>query len=330
MKKIITTIFAVLFLASCSYPNGNLPNDTFSEETQTNLYTSPTLDTSEPEIETQTNEYISLVTDTITDGIITSMDVDYWLRISFYKDNISDKTIVFDSIEYTGVYKKSVTNRMNSYVTDEYKSKDGVEFEIRSDTNELVGIFFRSSKDFRLTEISKPEKELTYEMLIATATSIASRCVDDISDYSLIVGEVETYFYTVMGTEHEMLCYPITYVRKINGYPTSDYITIRITDKGSLASIICGDIYAFKNVSVNFDETAVTKSISDKLDSIYEEYQVKSFSFNDQRIVCTPNKEIGILSDISVKLYNDSDGELDTIVVLLTVVDDISPVSMGE
>ncbi len=303
MKRAIAIILTILFLTSCNI-----------------LSCSEDSDVSQQESEAPINMYNSLIADTITDGIITDMEVDYWNGISCHKDNMIDKTIFFDGVEYNCSYQTSIINRMNSYTTDKYRSKDGVEFGVRSDTNDLVSIFFRSSEAFRIRESALPETQLPYETLISIATSIASKSVNDLSEYSLVVGDSATYTYTVTGAKREMICYPITYVKNINGYPSSDYITIVITNKGSLSAIHLGDINAFENIPLDFESTTVTNSISNKLDSIYIEHQIKGFNIGEQRIVCTPNREICILSYVSVQLKNESGAEIDTKVALLTVI----------
>lgn len=108
----------------------------------------------------------------------------------------------------------------------------------------------------------------------------------------------------------------------MNGYFSSDFIAVKVTSKGTLASIKMGDINAFANATIAFEETAMNQSISKKIESTYKnsKLNMKNSNVKDQKIVLTPNGDICMYSDIVVEGVDDSNTTVSTRVVILTVL----------
>lgn len=83
-----------------------------------------------------------------------------------------------------------------------------------------------------------------------------------------------------------------------------------------------GDINAFSDVSIAFEETTMNQSISKKIESTYKnsKLNMKNSNVKDQKIVLTPNGDICMYSDIVVEGVDDSNITTKTGVSILTVL----------
>ena len=176
--------------------------------------------------------------------------------------------------------------------------------------------------DFFESQPFLPEVNNPYESAISFATEIASTYVDDIADYTQIIGEPTTQYKEKDGVTYEITYYYITFAKKINDYFSSDYISIKVTSKGTLASIVMGDINAFDGVMLDFDPTAVNKSIAEKVDASYKDngLEVTQWNITDQKIVVTPNGYICMYSTVEVEGKGISDAEVNTGICIMTVL----------
>lgn len=108
----------------------------------------------------------------------------------------------------------------------------------------------------------------------------------------------------------------------MNGYFSSDFIAVKVTSKGTLASIKMGDINAFANATIAFKETAMNQSISKKIETTYKKSKlnIKKFNIEDQKIVLTPHGDICMYSGIVIDGVDDSNTTTKTGVSILTVL----------
>lgn len=264
---------------------------------------------------------MSLISDSVTDEYSVDSEIDYWTGIYFEKEDMEDKTCLVFGDSYTGSYSKSIVDKMNSYTTDIYVGSDNIEFGLRSDTEELVYINLMNS-DFFDTQPYLPEIDNPNDTAISLSTEIASHYVDDIEDYTQISDEPVTRYKERDGQTYQITYYIVTFARKINGFFSSDYISVKVTSKGTLASIMIGDIGAFDNTTLDFDTTVMNQSISNKIESSYKRSKlvVKKSNVDDQKIVLTPNGDICMYSSIVIDGVDDSNIETQTGVSILTIL----------
>lgn len=265
--------------------------------------------------------YTSLISDSVNNEYSANPEVDYWTGTYFEKDDMVDKTCLVLDNSYSGSYKWSITNKMNSYTTDIYFDKNHIEFGLRSDTGELVYINLMNA-DFFDTQPYLPEVHNSNETAISLATKIASKYVDNIEDYTQISDEPVTQYKEREGKTYQITYYVVTFAKKINGYFSSDYIAVKVTSKGTLASIMMGDIGAFDDAMLNFDATTMNQSISKKIEATYKESKltVKESNIDDQKIVLTPNGDICMYSTVIINGVDDSNVETQTGVRVLTIL----------
>ena len=265
--------------------------------------------------------YTSLVADCYNDEYAMAFDIDYWTGIYFQKENMVDKTCFAFGNSYSGSYKRSIINRMNSYTTDLYVDENSITFGLRSDTGDLVSINFMNSHFFD-TQPYLPEVDDPEGTAISLSTEIASAYVDNIAEYTLTSITPVTRYKERDGETYQITYYTLTFVKKIDGYLSSDLIGVKVTSKGTLASITMGDIGAFDGITPHFDTEAMNQSISSKIDAIYpkKKLEVKKSTVEDQRLAINPNGEICMLTVMLIDGVNESNIEVQTGVSILTIL----------
>lgn len=270
---------------------------------------------------THYEKYTSLISDSVNDQYSVNAEIDFWTGTYFEKKNMADKTCTVLGKSYTGSYSKSIIDKMNSYTTDIYLDENGIEFGLRHDTGELAYINFMNAEFFN-TQPYLPEVNHPDESAVSLATEIAAEYIGDVRAYTQMIDEPVTRYKERDGITYEITYYIVTFAKKINGYFSSDYIAVKVTSKGTLASIMTGDIHAFDDIAIDFEATAVNQSISKKIESTYtnSKFQVKKSNIDDQRIVLTPNGDICLCSDIVVEGTDASNVETKTGISILTVL----------
>ena len=271
------------------------------------------------------SRYTSYICDSVNDGIGISAEIDYWNGSYYKKQNMTDKTCFVNGKKYTAAYSNSIIDKMNSYTTDIYVDENYIEFGLRDDTGDL-SFFNLMNAEFFNTEPYLPEVKNPRDTAISLAYEIASEYVDDITKYTKIVEEPRTNYKEKNGIKYEITYYIITFAKKVNGYFSSDYISVKVTSKGNLASIQMGDINAFENISLDINTEVMNQSISDKIASTYKKYKlnVKASNIRDQKIVLTPNKDICMYSHIGVETSDITNTEIRTGLQILTVLENIT------
>lgn len=266
--------------------------------------------------------YTSFTVDCTNDEYCKNPEVDYWTGSYFEKKNMKNKSCLFRGENYSGAYHRSIVDKTNSYTTDMYVDDNYIEFGLRSDTGELVYINLANA-DFYDTQPYLPDVANPEETAISLATEIASGFVDNIEDYTQISEQPHTSYKEREGKTYQITYYVLKFVKKVNGYLSSDYIAVTVTSKGTPKSITVGDIGAFDGTSLTFDATAVEQSVSDKIASIYKEssLNVKETDVYQQKIVLTPDGDICMYSTMIVSGVDDTiDEEQRAGVVILTTL----------
>lgn len=302
MKKIITT--ALMFLLLTTYFSS------CSSNTQTNY--------NDPE---NSNIYPSFIADSINDEFSLDAEVDYWTGTYFNKNNMGNQSCTVQGKSYTGSYSKSIVDKMNSYTTDIYVDENNIEFGLRNDNGDLAYINLMNAEFFD-TEPYLDDVDNPQESAIQLATTIAEDYVDNIADYTQINEEPVTRYKERDGITYEITYYVVTFARKINDYFTSDYIAVKVTSKGNLASIMMGDINAFNSITPDFDSTVLTDSISTKIQSSYKEskLKIKESTIGDQKIVLTPTGDICMYSNMIISGIDSSKVEVKTGISIITIL----------
>lgn len=173
--------------------------------------------------------YESMLADVVLDGITKAeTECDYWTGIYFSKEGIPAQTCVAMGSSYTGEYKQSIVDKLNSYTTDFYRTDSGIEFGLRSDTGQLIFIDFMT-RTFFDTVPYLPDVENAEESALSIAWSVASQYVSDIQLYERQPIQISQQDKEKDGVTHTITYYLVTYAKKVQGYNSSDYISIKVS-----------------------------------------------------------------------------------------------------
>ena len=157
-----------------------------------------------------------------------------------------------------------------------------------------------------------PDVEKPYDTAIEMATKVAEKYVGDVSDWVQLVGDPVTRTREKDGVTYEWSYYLITFTKKINGFLSSEDITVKISSKGHLIGMMMGDIGAFDHADLDLDIQKLDQSVTEKVRSTYKEKGLiaDKITIEDQRIAITPNGYVCIYSRVSLKIKNPSNTEV--------------------
>lgn len=245
--------------------------------------------------------YTSYISDVSNNELeIIKTDISLWGTENIEIPDMIDQTCFFQGKEYTGSYTRSKNEKLNSYITDFYRSKDGINFGLNRSSGRLVYINFLTS-DFFNTEPFLPDVENSSDFAKNLSQKIAQSFIET-SSYELII-EDEDVYYSEIDSEKSIVFFEFTYAKKVEGYYSSDYISIRITSKGNVASVKVGDIGSFENISFSINSSDVEKSINNKVNKELKEYgyKVNEIKIVNQKIIKTSDG-YGVFSNVSINV----------------------------
>ena len=175
------------------------------------------------------------------------------------------KTVIIHGVEYTGTYTNSTRSDYYGDDTDNYFAQNGekrVNFSINRETGVMVQFFFRNEPPYVYEKLTKNE------------------CYDiAIEHLKLYVPDIEEYELTMAHEQGASLGYLYRFFRMINGIKTSESIDIRVDYSGEVYNHSLYGIGIMKDVDISsIDNDVLNTAISDKLSTMYKEYETDSFS----------------------------------------------------
>lgn len=174
-------------------------------------------------------------------------------ELNYHQDSTAPKesTVVFNGISYSGQYQRSATSIPNTYVSHRYKGAN-VFFEINGSTGELSYISF----------IYEPSEKSTLSE--TECRNIADQIIKQF--IKLDEYKVDTFVQSI----YENSIFSFTYYREVNGYKTSDSLTIAIDGNGNVSSFGVNMLGAFENATcISLDEKQVAEMLETKMNDIY-------------------------------------------------------------
>ena len=235
-------------------------------------------------------------------------EFDCWSDTFCIKENMPDQSCLVLGTQYFGSYRKSKVKRHNSYTSDLYYN-ESIKFELRSDTGDLVSV------DFQRDDFSLPNVENPYETAVSLATDVAGQLVDDLAEYTELVIDR-------LGSD-DYPHYSVSFVKKVQGYLTNDYVRVIVNSKGNVTYIALGDRNAFDEVQLHLNETVIRKSILKKTKEAYQdsELTVSDIEINGQKLILTPDGTVFLRSELTVSGTDKTSGlEASTKIWIFTTV----------
>ena len=266
------------------------------------------------------DRYATRVEDLSNDGILrrSGSETPFWPGEYFQADVAENDTCQALGYSLEGKYNWYIFDKYNSYPTHIYVRENGIEFGIRGDNNKPV-LLNLMNKEFFDTEPYLEDVENPEEYGRSYAAEIAGSFIENMDEYKQMTEEPITSVKEKDGKSYSVTYYLFTYYREIAGYRSSDFITVKVTSKGHLASVFVGDTDAFENRSFSIDKEALQQAINEKIAAVYRDtgYHVNNSTVDEQKIVKAPDGGFYIASSVIVQL-DDNGEQVNTLIDLLS------------
>ncbi len=225
-------------------------------------------------------------------------------KLNYHQDSTAPKegTVVFNGITYSGQYQRSSTSIPNTYISHRYKGAN-VFFELNGSTGELSYISF----------IYEPSEKSTLSETECrnVADQIAKQFIK-LSEY-----KVETFAQSI----YENSIFSFTYYREVNGYKTSDSLTVAVDGNGNVSSFGVNMLGAFENATCNLpDKKQATEMLETKMNDIYaKSITRKDYDIRDVVLVKLKDGRDAFLYTISNNFERENEQYSSQIQLLITV-----------
>lgn len=272
------------------------------------------------EVTTVYPRYKPYIVDAMTDDTSIEPELTIWEDPYFEKEAVTnEKEVTINDKTYIGKYTKSIIKKWDSYVTDIYTDDKGVKIGFKEKTNQLVMLDLMND-DFFKTEPFKDDIDNVEYNTLSLAKKIASKYIN-INQYELMTEDSVSDEYAKEDVKCHITYYTFTFMKKFNVIiNSSDYLTIKITSKGNLASLYIGDLNFFYNLENRYYVMEDVNRVNNiKVLSTYKSlgYEVLDQEIIYQRLVVTPKGVLALYSYIDVKLMLNGE-EKNTEIGLLT------------
>ena len=173
-------------------------------------------------------------------------------------------TLTISGYTLEGTYSHSRMNLPNNYYKHIYYGRNSIHELYLDDSGQITAFFW---PDLRTESKKKDEMELTEE-----------ECLKIAKDFILntVSAKVNLDEYVVRQTEEQADNYWFVFTKHINGFATIDEARVRVSKNGyvySYSSTMFGRISA--EDMPKLDQNKLTKTIENKLDTIYQEVKGK-------------------------------------------------------
>ncbi len=189
-------------------------------------------------------------------------------------------TITFGDKTYTGEYR----TRYKHTFGDSYKySFDNGFFEINQATGNFMGIMFNDAVKINASGSIDCRK---------IADAVAEKYIN-IDDFYVTEEKIE-----LLSSDDYNYCYE--YLRMINGYKTTDNLSVVVNRNGEIKSFFIKTLNSFENITeYKFDDVKINAAIETKLKSIYKNQPWQGYSVKNTVITKLPDGEIGLIYTIN-------------------------------
>lgn len=149
------------------------------------------------------------------------------------EDALPKKTITFLGETFEGVYDRSYIDEHTSFIADYYDSDTAISFAIETGTDRIVSWQYIGVYTKWHTE--KPDLENAEEFAISYAREHAATVID-LDQYEMSVSTDPPNVKV-----DNVTFYYVTFEKKVNGFSSTDYISYKISSKGTLATYTAGE-----------------------------------------------------------------------------------------
>ena len=258
------------------------------------------------------SQYEPFIIDVVNDVTNIKPELTMWNQEYFEREDVDkEKEVSFDDRTYKGKYTKSIIRKGESYTTDIYTDDKGVKIGFKENTDKLVLLNLMNNEFFD-KEPFKDDIKNAEQSALSLAKNIASKYVN-VNEYEILQEEPVTREKNKDEMKYYITYYTFTFVKKVNDVYSSDYLSVKITSKGNLASLYIGDLNVFDNEKkIDFSVEDINKVNSEKILDTYKSlgHEVLEQSISYQRLVITPEGKLALYSGIDIKLKLNGDEKI--------------------
>lgn len=244
----------------------------------------------------------------VLDGGHHAVDVPLWMAEKYSGSENFDAPqtveIEFNGKTYTGNYHYSTSAAPSTYVIHKYSS-DETSFEINASTNELTKIMFAGISSYTAS-VSATECKQIAEALAKSYIDISEyRTEENIGDF----------------------LYSITYFREIDGYRTTDQLSISVTYKGEIFSFSRTNLGSFADVSeIDYDHEKIEHAVHRKIKEIYsDENKHIGYNINSVVLIRLDDGSIAFLFEITNRFFDGNTESTSPVCLLVAEENAIVP-----
>lgn len=259
--------------------------------------------------------YTSFITGESNDDLATPADQSIWPGTSWKEESLigTTKTVTFNNKTYLCTYERSTYNFWHSYISDYYDCVGGEIFAINRDTGELVVMDIMSHEFFQLEgtleTLSNPS-----EYAITMATQFAKDLLPNFEEYQMHIEEVDAF---------GLCSYYVIFEKEVQGFKTTDYFSVRVTNKGQLAQVQLVEPGIASNfnrpISQELLEESITKKITDTF--VETDYTLIEYEVKRHTLCYTPDGKPCVCSDLKIILNDNSGAEVTTSLRIVTILE---------
>ena len=269
-----------------------------------------------------TDKYESYVTNTSNDGIVTSIEKNWWSG-GKNQDILAKRSmsISIDNVKVDGEYQESYYATLDWQKQREYESESGVVFHINDETNEMIGFHKGASRAWLNEEFSIKTEHLSETEIEKIADSYVSKYID-ISEYK----KEKSDDYPVYYNSREIPLYTYEYTKYRGEFRTYDHVYLQITANGTIRTFHIYNLSAFDTVTTDkIDKEKLAASIDEKIKNLYGEKCVSyRYEIMKQTLTFSPDKDLVVASQIEVYITDKGGNEYGSGLVLSTIVGEAS------
>lgn len=222
-----------------------------------------------------------------------------WITTNSDPETTESATVTFFGFSYTGTPQRRYQVPKVPYEAVAYRTENGEEFDLRTDTGEIV-FLDRMGKGFFAREYAGESA-----VGIEAAREIALDAVRGVRSADLSVYREKPVKEEIAKSEigREFRFYTFTFVKPLGEIDTMDRFSVRVTSNGTVASVTVGSIGAFDEFTAP-DLAAANASLVKALPVIFSNtnHALESYTIVNQTLTLTKEGKMVLCHELSLTL----------------------------
>lgn len=229
-------------------------------------------------------------------------------------------SVTVGELQITGEYVGASAEYGLSSYRDRYKGEKYT-FAVHPGNGQVVSFGIRGEEEYYKALCALPDLDDPEEDSRRIAQNIAKDYIN-VSEYRVQRFGKVPHSVDVDGQEQKIIVYTYYFVRYFDDIPSSDYMEISVTSKGTLHGMYAGDIGTLKGVE--FDLAAVDKSINSGIEEELGKHNFRLLGTEavSRKVRLTLDKQPAVFTLVRVSVQDsfgeEQDGYIETVTLFST------------